>query len=175
MAEGSPSRLRQAGSHFASRGSTPGNSEQQNYNYGERDSPTTRGGGAGVGSSRDQAQSALDGLLSDNQGVQGAPTSYNYRPAVENATTANRSPEATRARRLSFRPDLIGLGGPDGTRREPSSSGLLSPGGAQSPGSPGGGGYTPTAAAGRRYVRATRARGRYCFRYIVVATPVSRV
>lgn len=147
MAERSPSRLRQAGSYVASGVSSPGNTEEQNY--GERDSPL-RGSGRGLDSSRVQVQSALDGLLSDNEGSRGAQPSYGYRPTVEEATTTNRSSGPTGGRRSSFRPVPIAIGGTDGTRRDPSSSGLLSPGNPQSPGGPPGGGYTPTAGAGRR-------------------------
>lgn len=135
---------------MASGVSPPGNTEEQNY--GERDSPL-RGGGRGLESSRVQVQSALDGLLSDNEGSRGAHPSYRYRPTVEDTTTANRSPGPTGGGRSSFRPVPIAIAGADGTRRDPSSSGLLSPGNPQSPGGPTGGGYTPTAGAGRRYVQ----------------------
>lgn len=150
MAERSPSRLRQAGSYVASGVPSPGNTEEQNY--GKRDSPR-RDGGRGAESSRVQVQSALDGLLSDNEGSRDAQPSYGYRPTVEDTTTASRSPSPTGGRRSSFRPGPIAIGGADGTRRGPSSSGLLSPGSPLSPGGPTGGGYTPTAGAGRRYIQ----------------------
>lgn len=140
--ERSPSRLRNAGGFVASGGSMAGTPESQ---YSERGSLVRRSTRA-ADHSRGQVQSALDGLLSDDDYSQRRSPSRGYDP-VDGA----RSPgPPTGGRRRSFNPpDPISLDS-SYPHRDQSPNGLLSPTRKASAVTPDGGGYTPTAAGGRR-------------------------
>lgn len=153
--EGSPSRLRNARGVRASRSSPPESPESR---YGEGHS-TKRRSIRAAEHSREQVQSALDDLLSDNEDT---PSSHNF--PVESAGSP--VPRGRRQSQLAPQPITVGMGS---TRDGQSSSALLSPGGQSNPSvgdppttkkppgiiatdgyTPTASGYTPTASAGRR-------------------------
>lgn len=96
--------------------------------------------------SRGQVQSALDGLLSDDDLSQPRSSSRGYEP-MDGARSPG--PPGGGRRRSYNPPEPIVIDG--SYRRDQSSNGLLSPTRKASAVTADGGGYTPSAAGGRRY------------------------
>lgn len=144
------SRFRSAGL-TASGTASPGTPEQR---YDERNSPARRSVNA-ADFSREQVQSALDGLLSDQEDAPSTKPSHGYGQPAESA----RSPGLAGRRRSYVPPEPIEIKASNHLRDQ-SSSGLLSPESQLNPGGVNGArrataaispaGYTPTAGPGRR-------------------------
>lgn len=138
----SPSRLRNAGGFVTSGSSMSPPSDSQ---YGNRDS-MVRSSTRAADHARDQVQSALDGLLNDGDISNRSPPSRGYDP-VDNARSPAPSPGGRRRSYTPAEPISIEAASP---QRYQSPTDLPSSGRKSSALTLDSGGYTPTAAGGRR-------------------------
>lgn len=148
----SPSRLRSAGGSVASGSSIPTSSESQYDGRGSLVGRSTRA----TDHARDQVQSALDGLLSDDDPSNPRSPPGRYAPSMD-GTRSPGQPEA-QGRRSLVPPDPIIPTEASYPRSGRSSTDLLSPARKASSvrAAADGGGYTPTGAGGRRYAWAKK-------------------
>lgn len=144
----SPSRLRSAGGSVASGSSIPTSPDSQ---YDGRSSLVGRSTRA-ADHARDQVQSALDGLLSEDDPSNPRSSPGRYAPPMDSARSPGQ-PEA-QGRRSFVPPEPIIPIEASYPRSGRSSTDLLSPARKASSVKADGGGYTPTGAGGRRYALA---------------------